>query len=320
MPVPINFTLTGDAEISDLPGFSLFSDAEVADLVQPGFVLLSDAHIREPSQFSLKSDAHIAGIESPNFPCDQKRDRMYFPKEGAPFNSVVVGSPPASIWNATEDPNLPMDEDSLSALVCSRNLLTECKQCVSAYEFAMASTHDLTIKKFTDEIEERAVYSDPLDVTFYPENVPFFPNTSVGSYDTVGYPTLLQTDATQYGIKETKLFTAIKVEMDFKPQLVPGLLFAQAGVSNSPKCLDWYNDKPATIDCNRGRASDVVEDGLRPARPTGFNYFRAGSWIGCRLFVATDANDPNYAPKGCGVSINQVNLKLKQKNETWTNQ
>lgn len=245
---------------------------------------------------------------------------FYFAKEGRPFNTTTQEHNPTCIWNDTEDPSLPMSEDSLAALTCDLMPVIDCKECLADYEFAMASTYDLTIKKFTPDVEERSVYVDPLDVTYYPINAPFFPNTSVGVFDTEGYPTLIQGEASLHNSKMDKFITAINVIFDFKPQTESGLLFAQAGVSNTPHCLDWFNDQSRDIDCNRGRASDIEPSLLRPARPVSFGFYRVGYWMAYRLFVATNEDDPNYSPKGCSVYFNELTLSLQQKSETWTNQ
>lgn len=233
---------------------------------------------------------------------------------------MVTSTVIASLWNSTEDPSLPMDTDSLAAQVCERHILTECKNCVSGTEFAMASTGDLTIKKFTPDVHERSVYVFARDAAYYPVDEPVFPNTSLGCYETTGFPTLIQSECSKLGSQSDKFFTGINVEMDVKAATIPGKLYAQAGCSNSPHCLDWFSAKPKTMDCNRGAATDEMDTGLRPARPTSFSYYRVGNWLAWRLFVADGETDGDYAPIGAAASFNKITLAVKVKNETWHNQ
>lgn len=306
------FTLPSQSEVKVATEISIDGLSEIT--LESSFTKESTSMIRDSDSFEIPSQS---GVRTDVTSCD----RLLLAKEGFPFNAPEPPeTSPASLWNATEDPTLPMDEDSLAARVCDRRPLVECRQCVPPDEFAMASTADFSIKRFTPDVEQRSVYNSELDATWFPINDPAFPNTSTGSYSTTGYPTLIQSECQNYDNRLEKFFHAINVEYDAKAQTVSGLLYAQCGVSNSKKCMDWFNAKPVKMDCIRGEAGDAEPNELRPARPARFPYYRVGTWLAYRLFVADGTEDDNYAPKGCGASIDKVTLAVHQKNETWVNQ
>jgi hypothetical protein len=63
----------------------------------------------------------------------------------------------------------------------------------------------------------------------------------------------------------------------------------------------------------------VDESDERGLVPALFPFYRAGQWLAYRFFVAS-GDEPNYSPTGCGVTMNKVEIRAKQKAETWANQ
>lgn len=237
-------------------------------------------------------------------------------KEGFPLNTLEAPSvPPTCIWNHGEDPNQPMSDDSVAAQVCDVKLVITCKQCVPTPQFAMVSTTDFCIKAFDISSRLREVYLPQQSTVWIPENDPHFPNVAQAAYRQDGYPTLIQGESSEWGTSSEKIITRILANYDAEDQTVPGKVMTQIGVSNNPHCMDWHDAPAVKLDCLSG---DLSSGKARSVRPALFPFYRVGSWIAYRVFV-TDAN-ANYAPKGCGVAFNSLQIRAKNRNETWANQ
>lgn len=241
-------------------------------------------------------------------------------KEGFPMNTQTSPDTlPTCIWNEDEDPNNPKSENSVAAMVCDRKLAIDCKQCVPEPEFAMVSVLDFCIKRFDISARLREVYLSKQTTVWVPnKNLNHFPNVLQAFYGEFGYPTLIQGEISRWGTGSDKIVTKILAAYDAEEQTVSGKLGAQIGVSNSPHCTDWHSADAVTMDCLRSGAD---ADGARASQPALFNFYRAGAWVAYRLFVASMEDDVlNYSPTGCGVTINDIAIRAKSKNETWSNQ
>jgi len=236
-------------------------------------------------------------------------------KEGFPLNTLEAAqTSPTCIWNATEDPTQPMSSESLAARVRDLRMDLDCKACVSAPYFAMADAKDFCIKRFDTDSRLRQTYLPQDSTVWVPEDVHEFPNVVQAEYEESGYPTLIQGEVSQHGTASDKIVNRLSVNYDAEAQSTPGRLYCQIGVTNSAKCVQWHNSTPQTLDCLEG-------DGGRPNEPADFAFYRAGAWVAYRLFVATASGETvEYAPKGCGVTFNETTIRLKPKNETWSNQ
>lgn len=245
-------------------------------------------------------------------------DNLLLQKEGAPLNILQAPAvPPTCIWNATNDPTLPKSADSVASLVCGIKLALECNKCVPVPYFAMASASDFCIKQFDISARLRELYVPQQAPVWIPSNIPQFPNVVTGNYVDQGYPTIWQGCAGTWGTSAEKTATRIKVDYDAEAQTVPGKLFAQIGVSNSPRCIKWHDSDPITLDCLQSDLDEADERGMAPAM---FPFFRVGQWLAYRVFVASGDTELNYSPTGCGVTLNQVEIRAKQKSETYANQ
>ncbi len=286
-----------------------------ATLVDHGFSAF--ANMRYHSWGSIRDFMIEHGVCSPD---ELLADEVLVgEKEGAPLNTVdeLHDHPPVSIWNDTEDPTLPMGDNSLAAQTCDEILAIDCKECVSEPFFAMASTLDLCIKKFDISSGIRQIYLPDSSSDFVPHDDPSFPNVQNAVYREDGYPTLIQGAMSQWGSRSEKICTRVVINYDAEAQATPGTLFCQIGVTNSPKCVHWHDADPITLDC----LQSGLEDDERSIEPAMFEYHRVGSWVGYRVFVASEEDGEfNYAPVGCQVTFNDLAIRAKIKNETFANQ
>jgi hypothetical protein len=239
-------------------------------------------------------------------------------KEGAPLNLLEAPvTPPTCIWNATNDPTLPKSVDSVAARVCGLKLALDCNKCVPTPTFVMASTTDFCLKSFDISSLLREIYVPSETPVWIPSNIPQFPNVVQAQYDSRGYATVIQGLVGTWGTSAEKIVNRIKVDYDATPQTIPGKLFTQLGVSNSPRCVQWHDSNPITLDCLQSDLAANDERGLTPAM---FPFYRAGQWLAYRILVGSGDTTINYAPTGCGVSVNGMSMRVKQKSETYANQ
>jgi len=235
-------------------------------------------------------------------------------KEGKPLNEVapLVPEAPTCIWNETEDPHLPKSESSLAASLGNLRMSVECEKCVVQRLFLMASTTDFCIKRYEPTARLRAEY------LFEQDTPATFPETSQGAFAERGYPTIIQGNLHRHGGSIEKLVTRIGLIYDAETQAIPGKVYVQLAVTNSPHCPDYHDARPVNLDCRRDGAPDNDTDVIKASRPATFPFHRAGIWLGYRIFLS-DADD-DYSPKGCGVAFNELTYRAQPRNATWTNQ
>lgn len=241
-------------------------------------------------------------------------------KEGYPLNEVPSPEldPPTSIWNATEDPSLPMDPDtSLASRVCGPYLDEVCSVCRgNVRKFLMASARDYTIKEYTRSLGERDVYRLSLDTVHVPSDTTGFPNVLQGVFTQEGYATLIQSEALQLGGPIDKLVNRIGIEFDAEDQDPAGLCHVELGMSNTAQQLDWAKSDAKKMDDMRNGTPDPVElHDPRPAAPVGFPFHRVGIWTAFRVFVS-DAS-LNLKPKNCMATFNRAMISIKARSSTW---
>lgn len=238
-------------------------------------------------------------------------------KEANPLNNdpPLVSEAPVCIWNShevngevvpLEDPSLPKTEDSLCHLIEQVGAHTDlgliCESCFGDSRFYLADADTYAILEFSPDTYTR----DTLDAV----SEATFPEVGEASYLQLGYPTMIQVEGSSLNSPIEKLAYGLNVEFDADGT---GKLYAQAGVSNSPSCMDWFGAAPVDLNCRRGVAGGI----LRPHRPASYQFYRAGTYFGWRLYVGDGST---LSPAGCSVSLNRVTAALKPKNETWTNQ
>lgn len=84
------------------------------------------------------------------------------PKEGSTCQDLPeVDNPPTSIRNETEDPNLPVDPDSLCARLSGKTMEDFCVACESDTKFVMASAGDFCLKEASEDHYYREMLIGP---------------------------------------------------------------------------------------------------------------------------------------------------------------
>lgn len=243
-------------------------------------------------------------------------------KTGAPLNSPVPldVDPPASLWNSTENPHLPMDSDSLAARLCDTYMDEECSECRDGRQvFLMASANDFCLKQFTPDTYERDVYHLDQDIHYAPVDANNFPNVREGVWTQDGYPTLVQQAEHRPGGSLKKMVNRIGIEFDAIEQEPPGKLLVQLGTANTAAGFRWDQTPGKDMDVNPDTPESNVNDiGLRPARPVTYAFFRDGIWLAQRIYVTDSTGDTS--PTDCAASFNRAEVSAKVRNTDWQNQ
>jgi hypothetical protein len=170
-------------------------------------------------------------------------------KEGAPCPIDYKPGPPGLeppqewkyLWNQNENYHEPMAADSYFAQFCNVCIDDMCNQCESDGRFLFVSVEDKAIKEWTPNRFARLQLGT--------ETIVDFPYTSEATYDEVGYITMLQSLETMSSTETLKTMRAAALSYQASFQLVPGLMYGQAGSSESAYCLDWEDVPPETMDC-----------------------------------------------------------------------
>lgn len=309
---------TSDLDRSDIGGYRRLSMVMSriygkATLVDHGFC--SFANERVDRRDSLRDFLIRYGV------CAENAEWMLIDKEGEPLNELAVESAPASLYNATEDPTLPADPDSLCTLASAENLKTSCANLEAPFDFLMADAteDDLTIKVYLYDILSREVYS-----YFNDDKTKLFPEVSDGTYTFVGFPTLIQGEVTNLQTDQDKMVALVGSQFDPGEDYgAPyGLLHCQVGVSNMPQCLSFKPTNPQEISCQHaGYTKEQLEDqNLRAEKMPVFPVWQAGRWLSCRFFVSDQPEDGvpyNYAPEGCQINFRHVSIRFKPTQADW---
>lgn len=211
--------------------FNLTRNQEAADLVDHGF-----------TAFTLyESDPlpTVADFFSEQQICTVEQMLGLIVKEGSPLavDAVSMEGAPTSIWNATEDPDLPADPDSF----CSRmmTLFPEdfCKGCTGIKRFVMASASDFTLKEYRDEL----YYRERLDGVDYVLDP---------------YSSILESGAEDLAMDNEKLCRELKCEFKAELQTTPSLLYCDVAFGVEANCRVWQNVRTVQPD---GTVSPGVE-------------------------------------------------------------
>ncbi len=144
-------------------------------------------------------------------------------KEGLPLDTTsTFTDAPTSIWNATEDPDLPKDNDSVCGRLQTIFLDDICKGCPGEKVFVMASASDYCLKSYEDQV-------------FYRERLDALRTT----YLQEGFKSVLQSGAESLKIDDEKNLSEIKVQYKADLQTTPNLLYCWAGFGAEANCLEW---------------------------------------------------------------------------------
>lgn len=196
--------------------FNLTRNQEAADLVDHGFTAFCNY---ESDPLPTVSDFLIEQQV-----CSALEMAGLIVKEGpalvGPVQSMVGA--PTSIWNATEDPDLPADPNSLCSRLATTFPEDLCKSCSGIKRFVMASASDYTLKEYRDDL-------------YYRERL------SGATYVQDGYSSILESGAEWLGIDAEKVSRMLKVEYKAEPQTTPNLLHADLAYGVEANCRTWKN-------------------------------------------------------------------------------
>lgn len=203
--------------------FNLTRNQEAADLVDHGFTafcLYESDPLPTVSDFLIEQQV-----------CTSLQLSGLIVKEGP---AVVVAEPsmegaPTSIYNATENPDLPADPDSLCAQLATVFPEDLCKSCTGIKRFVMASATDFCLKEYAD-------------ATYYRERLDGV------DYVLDGYTSILESGAEDLKIDAEKNLRMMKVEYKSLPQTTPNLLYADLAYGVEANCRTWKNIKKVQPD------------------------------------------------------------------------
>ncbi len=250
--------------------FNLTRGQEAADLVDHGFTAFC---VYESDRLPTVADWLVElGV------CD--RDGLPPTiKEGDPLpDDITPICSPTSIWNETENPDLPADQESLCACLANKYPEDFCKGCVGMKRFVMASAVDRCLKEYADGLYYREMVED-------------------GVYVLNPYDSILQSGSENLRMDEEKVSKGLKVEYKAEQQTTPSTLLGWLGYGAEASCMQFKRLRNVQPDgtTNEGielrclTESSVAEheaNQTRAALPGYFNAAVRGRFLAYRLKVA----------------------------------
>jgi len=261
---------TGDATCPTVSlVFNLTRGQEAADLVDHGF---SAFCVYESDRLPTVADwLEELGV------CD----RSELPptvKEGEPTESDVVATgEPTSIWNETENPDLPADANSLCAALANKYPEDFCQSCSGTKRFVMASATDRTLKEYRDDV----FYRERLDGNVY-------------VFD--GFDSIIESGSESLRIDQEKNVKGLKVEFKAAAQTTPNTLYGWLGFGAEASCMSFKNLRNVAPDgiieagvplrcLSDFDAAQHAANQTRPGVPGYFNASLRGRFLAYRLVV-----------------------------------
>lgn len=179
----------------------------------------------------------------------------------------VLEDPPANIFNATEDATAEIAPDSLCKALSTSTPDDLCAECPAAAIFIGASSLDFTLKEFDDSIYYREVFVDP-------------------GYTNVGYPTLIQSGAIDFGSDVEKVFSGITAKYKAVEQTTPSDMYAMAGFGIQDTCPTWRGVGTISLRCitEKTRAQHEAAR-TRPSFKPDYSFYYRGVYLFYRLYV-----------------------------------
>lgn len=224
-------------------------------------------------------------------------------KEGAPYGVGYTGQTFASIRNATEDPDLPVDANSFSAQFVGVELESLCAGCDANTVMVLASAGDKTLKEFDPDVFYRERYvpeADDYDC----------PNTSPGVYVLDGYPWLVQADVNNYGVMEEKSIRRVLVDYAAAAQTVPSDLSFHIAYGQQRTHMTWYTEAD-TVPLEALDDQTESEHAFYNTRPdllATYNFYHKGVFLAWRFFGSGTGGSACYSG---------VNLQLRKSQGEW---
>lgn len=219
-------------------------------------------------------------------------------KEGDPVDLVsdAFTDPIQSIWNATEDTDLPSDSDSLCARVQNSWIRDVCKPCDALARFVMAAAADKALKEYTD-------------TQYYREHL----SSSVYVLD--GYDTVIESGLDDFKFDEEKVINELRVTFTATAQTTPNLLYGYVGYGPAPDCITWeqlrfYDEdscdtllEGVALECLTDKtAQEHADDWTRPDDSAAFPTEVRGKFIGYRLKIEGTGGGSSFSKVALSVS------------------
>ena len=249
--------------------FNLTRGQEAADLVDHGFTAFC---VYESDRLPTVADWLVElGV------CDRSEMPPTI-KEGDPASDdVEPTSSPTSIWNETENPDLPASPESLCAVLANKYPEDFCKGCVGIKRFVMASAVDRALKEYADGLYYREMIENSLYV--------------LNPYDTI-----LQSGAENVGLDQEKVCKGLKVEYKAEPQTTPSTLLGWLGYGAEASCMRFKNLRIVNPDMTTDNGvplrcltefSEAQHDAnnTRASMPGYFNAAVRGRFLSYRLAI-----------------------------------
>lgn len=224
-------------------------------------------------------------------------------KEGWPYSFPSAITPPAYIRNETEDPDLPVDQNSICANVGQLVIDDLCAGCDAHSILVMASAQDRTLKQFSEVsyYRERYVGGEPLLSC---------PYTTDGVYVNDGYFSVLQSDSDDYKQKEEKEIRRAQVDFVALDQVPASQLSFDISYGAQPRCMTWDTSAAdRELKCLTSEsAAEHQANNTRASSLASYNFFRRGAFIGWRAYTSGT---------GGGSCWNKVALQLRNAQGEW---
>jgi len=237
--------------------------------------------------------------------------------EGDPDYGFVGDQDLRYIRNYTEDPDLPVDPDSVcQKLANNPDLEPNCEPCKTGWWFLMASAAEMRIVRYRlGEDRERctdAGVTSSWTVDSHP--------TSTAAYTTDGFVSVIQSDAATYGRPGNKQANLATVHGDMAdapdtPTASRPTLHCHVGVGAQAGKILWFPAKTRPLDLlsSVSNASHKTAK-TRPNVPPTFPIFRTGSHVAWRVVIA----DPDGAPiKDVDAAINSMTVRITGTHHDW---
>lgn len=235
------------------------------------------------------------------------------PKEGIPLNEVTPAcdglyglgtySGPDHIYNEQDDGTGVPSNDSICAVIGDLSIDDLCPECVESSVFVAASLGDLCLKQMSDDFMRREMYSEDDDESAA------FPYTSPGAYVYEGYPTLIQSEMSEFGYWNDKLVSAVGIAFSATDGSQPGQIRCQVSANNSPQCGSWHDADPIALSCLPSGATpdQHIADGTRADELPRFAFHTAGVYAAYRIWVegqpTITGGDGPASPVDCAFSM-----------------
>ncbi len=186
-------------------------------------------------------------------------------KEGEAFAAMDPGTPINSIINATEDPSLPSDPDSLCAALGDSTFDDLCYDCGADTKFLMASTADFCIKQYDQDVSAREFY-----------------DFTSGLYSDLGYDSVLESAALGFATDFEKTMNRVTVEFSPPVQTPTPNLYCKLGNSSQPECALWWALQPQPLKCQTAATQGGT---VRPWDKARFHRLVRGRFLFYRVYV-----------------------------------